>query len=347
MLKLLKNKYFLIVFIPIHLFLSFILTFGNSSFTIYSPGSINDIDKYLIVEEGYKSKGSFNSVSVWVSSKPTYFQLWFGGLDKNNEISEKQGIYEDISVSEIWDYSRTLHFMAERDSIKVAYTYANKDITFTNEHIQVLLISPEAKAYKELEIGDVIVKVFDKEIKSMDDLVNSIEGISCDEEIKITILRDRKELEITTSKTMLDDKCLLGVNIINYYEIESKNPDIKIIDTGSGGPSAGLMQTLALYNQLVSEDITRGYKIAGTGGIDEQGNVTSIGAIQKKVVTADRNGAQIFLAPNISDSRGYNLYQLAKEKAEEIYTDMKVVPVKTFEEALNYLTNLEERDINE
>ena len=60
------------------------------------------------------------------------------------------------------------------------------------------------------------------------------------------------------------------------------DPKVKIDSHEIGGPSAGLMFTLEIYNQLVEDDLTRGHEIAGTGTINEKGEVGPIGGIQQK-----------------------------------------------------------------
>src|SRR5699024_11960638 len=55
-----------------------------------------------------------------------------------------------------------------------------------------------------------------------------------------------------------------------------------------GGPSAGLMFSLEIYDQLTEEDLTKGYQIAGSGEIDYEGNVIRIGSVDKKVIEADQ-----------------------------------------------------------
>ena len=60
------------------------------------------------------------------------------------------------------------------------------------------------------------------------------------------------------------------------------DPKVKIDSHEIGGPSAGLMFTLEIYNQLVDEDLTRGHEIAGTGTINEKGEIGPIGGIQQK-----------------------------------------------------------------
>ena len=78
-------------------------------------------------------------------------------------------------------------------------------------------------------------------------------------------------------------------------QIKQKQPhpfDVKI-DLGEiGGPSAGLMFTLGIIDKLKPEDLTGGKIIAGTGTIDDEGNVGPIGGIPQKLVGAKDAGAQ-------------------------------------------------------
>jgi PDZ domain-containing protein len=97
----------------------------------------------------------------------------------------------------------------------------------------------------------------------------------------------------------------------------------------AGGPSAGLMFTLTVYDLLTEEDLTGGRKIAGTGTIDINGNVGPIGGVQQKVAAAERAGAEYFLCPaqNYADA-----VAVAKE--------IEVVQVTTAEEAIEFLKSL-------
>ena len=64
-----------------------------------------------------------------------------------------------------------------------------------------------------------------------------------------------------------------------------------------GGPSAGLMFTLGIIDKLEPDDLTGGKIIAGTGTIDDDGNVGPIGGIPQKLVGATDAGARYFLTP--------------------------------------------------
>ena len=84
----------------------------------------------------------------------------------------------------------------------------------------------------------------------------------------------------------------------------------------------------------------------------EDGTVGRIGGIEKKVVSADKEGVDIFFAPDdeiTKEMLEYNPsitsnYEVAAETAKDIESDMKVVPVKTIDDALNYLKQLKPKN---
>ena len=92
------------------------------------------------------------------------------------------------------------------------------------------------------------------------------------------------------------------------------------------------MLTLAIYNNLVAKDITNGKKIVGTGTIDDNGNVGSIGGVKYKLNGAVRSKADIFLVPS-----GENYEEAVKEAKRKKYS-IKIVSVSTFDEALKKIT---------
>ena len=110
-------------------------------------------------------------------------------------------------------------------------------------------------------------------------------------------------------------------------------PKIEIdYKASESGPSGGLMLALSIYNSLVKEDITKGRVIVGTGCIDEDGSVGSIGGVEYKLKGAVKNGADIFLVPN-----GENYEEAIKLKKDNDYK-IKIKGISTFDEALEYLS---------
>jgi Lon-like protease len=64
-----------------------------------------------------------------------------------------------------------------------------------------------------------------------------------------------------------------------------------------GGPSAGLVFSLAVVDKLTTGDLNGGRFVAGTGTITGDGKVGSIGGITHKMLAAREAGATIFLVP--------------------------------------------------
>jgi PDZ domain-containing protein len=118
------------------------------------------------------------------------------------------------------------------------------------------------------------------------------------------------------------NQSLVGISMIDAfpYNVSFSSEDI-------GGPSAGLMWALGLYELLTPNDLTAGRTIAGTGEIAPDGTVYPIGGIRDKVIAAERAGATIFLAPvdNMGDLQGVDTGA------------MQVIPVATFDQALHAL----------
>ena len=90
------------------------------------------------------------------------------------------------------------------------------------------------------------------------------------------------------------------------------------------------MVSLAIYNRLTKEDLTKGRKIVGTGTIDANGNVGEIGGVKYKLAGAVSSKASIFFVPEA------NYEEALKIKKEKGY-DIEVVMVKTLNDAVLYL----------
>lgn len=224
----------------------------------------------------------------------------------------------------------------------VAYKAANEDITISYDGVYVLSTIEEMPAAGKLKSGDRITGIDGKEIRESDDLISYVENKQAGETITVEVMRDDKELskKITLEKFKEHDKKIgIGIRLVTDRSV-TVDPKVNFSSGSIGGPSAGLMFSLEIYDQLTKEDLTKGHQIAGTGEVDYKGNVQRIGGIDKKVIAADDEGCTLFFAPNEEGAKDSN-YQVAKQTAEEIDTDMKIVPVDTFEDALNYLKELE------
>ena len=94
-----------------------------------------------------------------------------------------------------------------------------------------------------------------------------------------------------------------------------------------GGPSAGLMFSLAVIDKLVEGNLNGGKFVAGTGTIGADGKVGPIGGISHKMPSAQEAGATVFLVP--ADNC---------DEARSMKTDtMELVKVETLPQAVDAL----------
>ena len=101
-----------------------------------------------------------------------------------------------------------------------------------------------------------------------------------------------------------------------------------------GGPSAGLMIGLTVYDLLADEDLLAGRSVAGSGSLDVDGRVGPVGAIPEKVRTAIAAGADVVLVPTAQ----------LDEALTAADGRVRVVGVETLEQALAALRSAPDVD---
>lgn len=207
--------------------------------------------------------------------------------------------------------------------------------------IYVMSVMKNSRFKKSLRVGDNIIGVDGHRFQSTAAFMRYLQHKKLGEPVIITRVRAGKTSLVTGKivKVKGTGRRGIGIQLVEHNAVKVK-PRIKINADEIGGPSAGLMFSLTCYQLLTEEKLTRGRKIAGTGTIDEDGNVGIIGGIDKKVVAASRQHAQIFFAPTQKlpgMKKSQTNYAQAGKTAKRIHTKMKIVPVATFDNALQYL----------
>ncbi|WP_391558292.1 SepM family pheromone-processing serine protease [Robertmurraya sp.] len=319
--------------------------FFSLPYYITKPGMAKELDPIIEVEGGYEEEGSFMLTTVVMGQANIYTYL----LAK---ISEYQEIYplSAIRAEEESDEEykvRQLHSMSTSKlaAIEVAYKKANKPISFEYKGVYVLSVMDGMPAMGQLEPGDRIFQVDELTFQSSEEFINYVSKKQAGDTITLYFERNEKEENVTLPLKAFEadqTKVGVGIGLVDDKEIIVE-PEVTVETSDIGGPSAGLMFSLEIYNQLVKEDLTKGYNIAGTGTIDENGTVGRIGGIEQKVIAADKADAEIFFAPNEEGAADSN-YLAAVQTAKDIDTSMKIVPINTFEDAITYLEVLEKKE---
>ncbi|WP_186577568.1 SepM family pheromone-processing serine protease [Aquibacillus kalidii] len=325
----------------IFVFVAF-LSLYRLPFYIYQPGGADALNPVVSVNSGYKSEGDMHLVTV-SGSQATPISYLLGKIRSHYDVLPIEEVFpEGMDKDAYFEAQLQMMESSQQASTVVAYTAADKQIDIDYKGVYVVSVIEGMPAEGILKSGDKITKVNDKDIEQTDDLIDYVSSQDAGETISITVDREgeilTKEIQLEAFPNM-ENKVGVGIQLVTEREVEVE-PKVEFASGNIGGPSAGLMFSLEIYDQLTKEDITKGYQIAGTGEISYAGEVGRIGGIDKKVIAADEEGCDIFFAPNEGGRDGSN-YQIARETAEEIGTDMKVIPVDTFQDALNYLQQLE------
>lgn len=202
---------------------------------------------------------------------------------------------------------------------------------FIGDGALVTGVLEDSPAHGILRGGDVIVAVdgvpveTDAELRSFLDDTDPIV-------VQFTRGGDAEEVRLTPYTLTVDGerRPALGLRLETLNSRVDLPVPVQVSSGRIGGPSAGLMIALAVYDQSdPSVDLAAGRRIAGTGTLTSQGAVGRIGGVHLKALAAHGRGADVFLAP-----------ESQAEDARAILpadTTMEIVPVSTFEGAASYL----------
>ncbi|MFS8652328.1 MAG: SepM family pheromone-processing serine protease [Caldibacillus sp.] len=318
---------------------------GNIPLPYYvsRPGMAMELSDVIEVENGSEANGEFMLTTIRLG-KANIFSYFMTKFHPYYLLEPEEAVRPENESDEEYRV-RQLYMMetSQENALQVAFAKAGNPYEVQYNGIYVLAILEDGPAEGILQPGDRIIAVDDRMMQRADEFTNYVQTHREGETIELTLIRDgevRKE-KVTLQMIPEIGKPGIGISLVEDKEVTT-DPQVEIDTEDIGGPSAGLMFALEIYNQLVEEDITKGYRIAGTGTISPEGEVGPIGGIRQKVVAAAEAGAEIFFAPNENGRAGSD-YELAVETARNINSDMIIVPVDTFDEALAYLQSLEEK----
>jgi len=311
---------------------------------LHSRPDIRQVLKVNDTED--KEAGAYQFVTVGVQHATLAHMIyaWLTPFTDIRSAQETTGGSSDVEFMRINQfYMQTSQNMAKYQGLKTA----GKDIELKYLGVYVLTVTDNSTFKGILNISDTVTAVNDQTFDSSKDLIDYVNSQKLGDSVKVTYEEDGQTKSAEGKIITLENgKNGIGIGLIDRTEVTSDVP-IRFSTAGIGGPSAGLMFSLAIYTQIADPGLRNGRIVAGTGTIDRDGNVGDIGGIDKKVVASAREGAAIFFAPDnpVSEEEqkahpdAKNNYQTALEAAKTIKTDMKIVPVKTLQDAIDYLKN--------
>lgn len=302
-------------------------------YSIYTPGGMINLDKRIkSADKIYESVGSINSTYVSMVKGTIPMLLLSKILPSWDIVSNEDLTLDNENIKETLKRDKIHMQEAISNATLVAFSAANKEINITSSENLITYISEDAKT--NLKLYDNIIEYDNIKFSSFNIFKDYISNKNIGDKILFKVIRDKKIVDAYAEVIEINNESKIGLMSVTINEYES-NPKISVKTKSSeSGGSGGLMTTLAIYNAITPTDITKDRIIAGTGTIDEYGDVGEIGGVKYKIAGAEKQGADIFLCPEEN-------YEEAKNFTEKEGYDIIIVSIASFSEAIEYLERSE------
>lgn len=301
---------------------------GSVSLPYYAigPGPARDVEPLIRIEGArrFPSEGRFVLTSV-TFSQLTGFGVLGAWLDPDRAVVGRERIYPSGEPARV-ERRRAISEMdqSKLDAVAAVLRRLTDYPRAHGEGVLVESVVPGCAADGVLYPGDLILRIDGQEVDTVRRARRLIAAVPSGERLRfdVTVDGEPQTLRLVREPCGGSEDPLVGVSLLNSFPIE-----VRISSGSIGGPSAGLMWALGLYDLLTPGDLTEGRTIAGTGAIGPDGAVYPVGGVAEKVRAAARAGAQVFLLP--------------KENRREAEAagdhGMELVPVGDLDDALAYL----------
>ncbi len=279
----------------------------TAPYVLFKPGRAYDVlsdegpgDAPVLSISGHDThptEGSLRMTTIGMYGGPGHEVSWWdvgmsylGGRD---EILPRSKVFPEEVTQEQVDQRSTAQMVGSQSGAStVALRAAGVKVT---EEIVVAQVLEDAPAAGRLEVEDVVRSVDGHRTGSVEQVQQRIRAVEAGESVRLGIERDGSRRSVTVPTERIDGRTVVGVALTTVAE----SPVDVTVEAGSvGGPSAGMMLALGIYDKLTEGALTGGEDIAGTGTIDSKGQVGPIDGIEQKMAGAREAGATWFLAPD-------------------------------------------------
>jgi Lon-like protease len=306
-------------------------------FVTYAPGlSINVLgkngDQPIIQVQGHRAfrdGGQLRMTTVSVTERNarldlfTLLRTWFS---RDDAVYPFSAVYDTGGTQQQDTQQGQVEMVTSQDAAVAA---ALKQLGYhLRPNIEVVAVTPQMPADGKLKVNDVIVSVDGQKVTSTTDVSSLLQKAPAGKPVPIVVDRNGKQVTVNITPTEDQGHKVVGVTLEDGFDFPFK-VSVDIPDR-IGGPSAGLMFALSIYDTLTPGSLTDGHSVAGTGTITADGKVGEIGGIQQKIAGARQDGAQLFLVPpsNCADALGADNGSMRLAKATTLKS--AIAEVKKF-----------------
>jgi len=337
----------------------------STDYVVYLPGPAEEVGPMVEAESVGEDEGQFLLTAVY-QSYPDLFSYLRLQFHPHAEFHRREDVFIEGETEEQYTSRQQVNMLGSQSSAIIAvYEQLGIPYHYKAQGLYVQGVLEEFPAADVLQAWDRIEAVDGVNIDSYDELALHLNGKQAGDTIEVTYIRSNarytSEIELKVlppdedaeQGDAAEPSVGMGVSLLVMQSVEADDEryQVSISAKDIGGPSAGLMFALEIYNRFDPLDITKGYTIAGTGEISSSRQVGVIGGIRHKVIGADAEGADIFFAPADYHDEERNIhipnYSEAAKTAQEIGSKMQIVEVSSLGDALEFLRQLPDRSVTE
>ncbi|MFI6598726.1 PDZ domain-containing protein [Nonomuraea sp. NPDC050536] len=308
-------------------------------YVVLSPGptenTIGQVDKKDVISisghQTYPTSGALSLVTVAYQGGPSaridLLTALRGWIDPTVAVVPEETIFPPSTSAKEVEEENTVEMANSQDSATAA---ALNELKIPYRTVVSVLSTEKGKpADGKLRKGDEIEAVDGKPVTGVDTVSGVVQAHKPGDNVTFSVSRGSGQKADVTVQTVQGAKgnAVVGVVMQARYKFPF-TVDINVGDVG--GPSAGLMFSLGIYDKLTPGQLTGGKDIAGTGTIDSTGEVGPIGGIAQKMVGARKSGATVFLTPTDN----------CAEAAKAVPDGLRLVRIQTMHEAVQALDSL-------
>jgi len=326
---------------PLVLILLLVAAFLPLDYVTYAPGYTVDVlaesnGAEIIQVDGhqtYRDDGQLRMTTVLVSRPKdkgecaggckNIYELMATWASSDDAIYPYDAIYDDEETPESNDREGAVSMVTSQDA---ATAVALRELGIkTKPAVEVAFVEKGMPAEGKLLPRDVLLEINGEPITDPQQLVDAVRATEPGDAVELTIRRGRTTSEVTVTPRQVDGVPFLGITPGTGFLFPF---DVKVnIDPDIGGPSAGLVFSLAIYDTLTPGSLTGGGVVAGTGEIAPDGKVGPIGGIQQKIAGARDDGAQLFLVPpdNCEEALGADNGDMRLVKATTMHIALEAI----------------------
>lgn len=308
-----------------------VLFYTPTPYYVTAPGAAIDTSRLIAAEGGQPNRGHLYMLVV-TSQPANLFWYLYSKVDNRAQLEtreqflgsvENYGTYVELTKKMMTDSRRIARAVALQ---QLGYGQGVRSVG-----VHVAGILAESPARGRLQVDDVILAINGRQVASSAELRDRLRQMEPGAELALQIQREGKEMAVQVTAMASPDPerkgtAALGVTIQDELHYDDQAVPVQIRSGAITGPSAGLMFTLQIIDQLTPGGLVGDRVVAGTGTIEPDGSIGAIGGVQQKVYTAEAAGAEVLFVPRSNYGA-----------ATAVATKIEVVPVDHVRDAIQWL----------